>query len=155
MQFDNTNIQKLIAPYKAFRAEGFNIFGIGSDDLRHLVCATTDRDTASAIQSLLSIAKSAQTLQPTTAEINSNCYLTPMLLADGMLGLVAAVIDDAVWKDGNEVEYEGLELHIGSAQYESFVQQFLVGSDSRSTSVRRVYEDTLLTSLDPNDEFPF
>jgi hypothetical protein len=155
MQFDQIKIQKLITPYKSFFAEGFNIFGIGRDDLPHLICACPDRDSARAIQSLLTIAKCAQTLQPTTAEIKSNCYLTPRLLADGTLALVAAVIDDAVWKDGNEVEYEGLELQLGKSEYQSFVSQFLIGQDEQATSVRRVYEDTLLISLDPKDKFPF
>jgi len=103
----------------------------------------------------LTIARKAQTLQVVTAEISSSCYLTPMLLADGKLALVASVIDDAVWKDGNEVEYDGLELHLGSSEYESFLSSFLVSSRDDSTSELHVYEDTLIDSIDPKDEFPF
>ena len=155
MQFEDINIQNLIAEFKAFSVEGFNIFGIGEDNLPHIVCVCPNKQFARAMQSLLTIARKAQTLQVTTTEINSNCYLTPMLLADGKLALVACLIDDAVWKDGNEVDYDGLELHLGSLEYENFVSQFLVVRESNSPSELYVYEDTLLKSHDPRDEFPF
>jgi hypothetical protein len=154
MQFDKERIQNLIAPYHSFSAEGFNIFGIGEDDLPHLICACPDKETARAMCSMLAIAKSAQTLQVTTAEINSSCYLTPMLLADGTLALVASVIDEAVWKDGIEVEYDGLELHLGTPEYETLVSKFLTRQEDRAT-VLHVYEDTLMQAFDPTDEFPF
>jgi IS605 OrfB family transposase len=79
--------------------------------------------------------------------------VTPMLLADGKLALVASVIDDAVWNDSNDGS-DGLELHLGSSEYESLVSRFLVPSKDDSTSELHVYEDTLIDSIDPKDEFP-
>jgi hypothetical protein len=155
MQFEDVNIQDLISQFKVFSVEGFNIFGLGEDNLPHIVCVCPNKRFARAIQSMLTIARKAETLRVVTAEINSSCYLTPMLLVDGTLALVASVIDDAVWKDGNEVEYDGLELHLGSSEYESFVSRFLVPSKDDSTSELHVYEDTLIDSIDPKDEFPF
>ncbi len=155
MQFEDINIQNLIAEFRAFSVEGFNIFGIGEDNLPHLVCVCPNKQFARAMQALLTIARKAQTLQVVPAEINSNCYLTPMLLADGKLALVASVIDDGVWKDGNEVEYEGMELHLGTEDYERFISQFLTVCESDQASELHVYEDSLLNSTEPRDEFPF
>jgi hypothetical protein len=153
MQFEDANIQNLISEFKAFSVEGFNIFGTGQDNLPHVVCVCSNKQFARAIQSLLTTARRAQTLQVVAAEINSNCYLTPMLLADGKLALVASVIDDAVWKDGNEVEYDGLELQLGSPEYENLVSHFVVMHPSEPTL--HVYEDSLTDPIDPKDEFPF
>ena len=125
MRFENVNIQNLISQFKAFSVEGFNIFAKGKDNLPHLICACPNKDIARAIQSFLAIAKCAQNLQMVNAEITSSCYLVPMLLADGTLALVATVIDDAVWKNGSELEYDEQELQLGSLGYENFVRQFL------------------------------
>lgn len=125
MQFENVNIQDLISQFKAFSVEGFNIFGIGEDDLPHLICVCPNKHFARAIQSLLTIAKRAQNLQAVTADITSHCYLMPMVLADGTLALVATIINDAVWNNGNEVEYDEPELLLRSAEYENFVRRFL------------------------------
>jgi hypothetical protein len=125
MEFENVNIQNLVSEFRDFSVEGFNIFALGKDNLPHLICVCPNKSFARAVQSLLRIAKYAQNLQAAQAEITSNCRLTPMVLADGTAALVATVIDDAVWKNGNEVEYEELELQLRSPQYESFVSQFL------------------------------
>ena len=125
MQFENVNTQNLLSQIKAFSVEGFNIFGTGEDNLPHLVCACPNKEFARAIQSLLIIAKRAQNLKVVNAVITSNCYLAPMLLADGTLALVAAVLVDAVWKNGNEVDYDEPELLLRSAEYENFVSRFL------------------------------
>ena len=124
MQFENQDIQDLISQISDFTVEGFNIFAKGQDQLPHLICACPNKDFARAVQSLLSVAKCAQMLQAEHADITSNRYLTPMLLADGRLALVARVIDDVVWKNGNEVEYDEPELALGSTPYEDFVRQF-------------------------------
>jgi hypothetical protein len=119
MEFENVNIQNLVSEFRDFSVEGFNIFALSKDNLPHLICVCPNKSFARAVQSLLRIAKYAQN------QITSNCRLTPMVLADGTAALVATVIDDAVWKNGNEVEYEELELQLRSPQYESFVSQFL------------------------------
>ena len=159
MQFENVNFQNLISQFKAFSVEGFNIFGTGEDDLPRLVCVCPNKQFARAIQSLLEIAKRAQTVEVVTAEIHSNCYLTPMLLAVGTLALVATVIDDAVWKDGNEVEYEDLELHIGSSEYQNSVTRLLGAHrgvpPQNDSSTLHIYEDTIMHRDHGEDEFPF
>jgi hypothetical protein len=125
MQFENENIQNLVSQHKAFSVEGFNIFGKGKDTLPHLICVCPNKQFARAIQSLLTIAKCAQELRVKDAAITSNCYLAPMVLADGRLALVATVVDDMVWKNGNEVEYDESELQLGSSAYEVFVRRFI------------------------------
>jgi hypothetical protein len=74
---------------------------------------------------LLTIAKQAQTLPALKAYVTSRCYLSPKLLADGSLGMVATVINDALYVDGEELEYNEPELLLGTAEYENFVSQFL------------------------------
>jgi len=125
MQFENESIENLVSNLKEFAVEGFSIFAIGKDDLPHLVCTCPNRDMAQAIQSLLSIASKAQTLHVVNAYVTSNCYLSPKILADGTLGMVATVINDAVYMDGKEVEYDEPELQLGTSEYEDFVSQFL------------------------------
>ena len=156
MQFEDANIQNLMAQFQAFSVEGFNIFAIGKDNLPHLICACPNKQFARAIQSLLIIAKRAQNLQAPNAEINSSCYLAPMLLADGRLALVATVINDAVWKNGNEVEYDENELQLGSTAYKDFVRRLCsIQETGESTSVLHVYEDTQKLPPDSGEEFPF
>ena len=84
-----------------------------------------EKDTARAIQSLLAVAIEAYSLQVVNAYVTSHCYLSPKVLADGSLGMVATVINDAVYMDGKEVEYDEPELQIGSSEYEKFVSQIL------------------------------
>src|SRR5688572_24403662 len=99
------------------------------------------------MQSLLTIAKLSYDLPKTNAEITSNCVLSPIILADGTLALVAALINDAVWKNGNEVEYDEIELHLGTSPYQDFVTQFISAPQdtppsSAPETVLHVYEDT-------------
>src|SRR3972149_1060562 len=129
MDLANLHLDSLISHFKDFVVEGFNIFATGKDNLPHLICACPNKDMARAIQSLLTIAKKAQSLQVVDAEITSHCYLSPKILADGSLAMVASLFDDAVWKNGDEVEYNKLELELGTLEYESFVQQFLSEPD--------------------------
>lgn len=68
------------------------------------------------------VVKKARAFQAPRAEITSNCYLAPMLLADGTVGLVATVIDDEVWVDGEEVEWEGAELILRTPDYERLIE---------------------------------
>ena len=125
MDFENEHLERLVSNFKSFSVEGFNIFALGSDHLPHLVCACPNKDFARAIQSLLTIAKKAQTLRILNAYITSHCYLSPKILADGRLGMVATVINDAVYVDGEEREYNEPELLLGTSDYENFISQFL------------------------------
>ena len=125
MEFENEYLERLVSSFRSFSVEGFNIFALGGDHLPHLICACPNKDFARAICALLEIAKKAQNLQILDAEITSNCYLVPKILADGSLAMVALLFDDAVWKDGEEVEYDKLDLELGTLEYEYFVQQFL------------------------------
>ena len=125
MNFENVHIENLASNYKDFSVEGFNIFALGGDHLPHLICVCPNKDFARAIQSLLTIAKRAQTLSALHAYVTSHCYLSPKLLADGSLGMVATVINDAVYVDGVELEYNEPELLLGTSEYENFVSQFL------------------------------
>lgn len=125
MQFENVNIENLVSGYRGFSVEGFNIFATGQDNLPHSICTCPNKDTARAIQSLLTIAKRAQTLQALNADVTSHCYLSPKILADGSLGMVATVINDTVYVDGEELEYNEPELLLGTSEYENFVSQFL------------------------------
>jgi hypothetical protein len=59
------------------------------------------------------------------AVITGNCYLVPKILADGSLAMVASLFDEAVWKDGEQVACDKLDLELGTPEYEQFVQQFL------------------------------
>ena len=159
MQFENVNIQNLVTEYRDFSVEGFNIFALGKDHLPHLICVCPNKTFARAIQSLLAVAKSAMDLKPTGGEINSDCRLVPTVLADGRLALVASVIDNAVCKDGNEVEYEELELCLGTTEYWNFTARFLEAEQnwsqqSNSKAVLHAYEDTLTGQKPPKDEFP-
>jgi hypothetical protein len=156
MQFENVNIQNLVTDYRDFSVEGFNIFAIGKDHLPHLICVCPNKTFARAIQSLLAVAKFAIDLKPTNGEINSDCRLVPRVLANGRLALVASVIDNAVWKNGNEVEDEKLELCLGTTEYRNFAASFLekdpkLSQESNSTAVLDLNEDTLTQQKPPED----
>jgi hypothetical protein len=125
MEFENEYLERLISTFNSFSVEGFNIFAMGSDHLPHLVCVCPNKDYARAIQSLLTIAKRAQILQALNAYVTSHCYLSPKILADGSLGMVATVINDAVYVNGEELEYNEPELLFGTSEYGNFVSQFL------------------------------
>ena len=114
----------MIVCFHSFYVEGFNIFALGTDQLPHLICACPNRDFARALQSLLSIAKKAQTLQAVSASVTSHCYLSAKILADGSLSMVATVINDAVYVDGEQLEYDLPELVLGTTEYENFASQF-------------------------------
>ena len=160
MQFDNPNIQDLLSQYRDFSVEGFNIFAVGKDHLPHLICVCPDKTSARAIQSLLTLATLAHDLPKTETELTSNCVLSPMILADGTLALVAALINDAVWKNGNEVEYDELELQLGTRPYQNFVTRFIPASQElpspgASATVLHAYEGTQTNQDPPKDEFSF
>lgn len=125
MEFENEYLERLIYTYNDFSVEGFNIFALGTDQLPHLICTCPNKDYARAIQSLLTTAKKAQTLQILNVYITSHCYLSPMILADGSLGMVATVFNDALYMDGEEREYNEPELLLGTSEYENFVSRFL------------------------------
>jgi len=134
MQFENVNIEGLVSNYRNFSVEGFNIFALGKDNLPHLICTCPNKDIARAIQSLLTIAKGAYSLQVVNVYITSHCYLSPKILADGSWGMVAVIINDAVYVDGRELEYNKPELQLGTSEYENFVRQFLIMQEQESSS---------------------
>jgi hypothetical protein len=125
MEFQSQHLERLISSFRSFSVEGFNIFALGDDDLPHLICACPNKDFARAICAMLEIAKRAQDLKVLDAEITSHCHLVPKILADGSLAMAASLFDEVVWKDGDEVEYDKLDLQLGTPEYEDFVQQFL------------------------------
>ncbi len=100
MEFESVHLERLVSSFNSFSVEGFNIFGLGDDHLPHLICACPNKDFARAVQSLLTTAKRAQTLHALNAHVTSHCYLSPKILANGSLGMVATVINDAVYMDG-------------------------------------------------------
>lgn len=75
---------------------------------------------------MLTVAEKAKGLQPLDAYLTGNCYLSPKVLADGTLGLVATVINDAIYLDGKELEHRELNLLLGSRAYEAFAKNFLL-----------------------------
>jgi hypothetical protein len=125
MEFENDHLEKITVSFHSFYVEGFNIFALGPDQLPHLICTCPNKDFARAICTLLETAKRAQDLMVLDAVITSNCYLAPKILADGSLAMVASLFDEAVWKDGEQVAYDKLDLELGTPEYEQFVQQFL------------------------------
>ncbi|RIK32484.1 MAG: hypothetical protein DCC56_01365 [Anaerolineae bacterium] len=125
MEFENDHLDKITANFHSFYVEGFNIFALGADQLPHLICVCPNQDFARAICTLLAVAKRAQDLMVLDAVITSNCYLAPKILADGSLAMVASLFDEAVWKDGEQVVYDELDLELGTPEYERFAQQFL------------------------------
>ena len=125
MEFQNQYLERLISSFRSSSVEGFNIFALGSDNLPHLICVCPNKDFARAIRAMLEMAKRAQDLKVLDAETTSHCHLVPKILADGSLAMAAALFDEAVWKDGNEVKYDNLDLQLGTLEYEDFVQQFL------------------------------
>lgn len=127
MEIQNKFLESLVSSYRSFSVEGFNIFALGKDNLAHLICVCPNRDFARAIQSLLTIAEKAKGLHPLDAYVTSNCYLSPKILADGTLGLVATLINDATDLDGKELEYREADLLLGSQAYEAFAKKFLLG----------------------------
>ena len=125
MEFENDYLERLISNFDSFYVEGFNIFALSTDQLPHLICTCPNKDFARAVCVLLGVAKRAQDLMVLDAVITSNCYLAPKILADGSLAMVASLFDEAVWKDGEQVAYDELDLELGTPEYEEFVQQFL------------------------------
>ena len=125
MEFENDYLEKITGSFHLFSVEGFNIFALGADQLPHLICTCPNKDFARAICALLEVAKRAQDLKVLDTVITSNCYLVPKILADGSLAMVASLFDEAVWKDGEQVAYDELDLELGTPEYEEFVQQFL------------------------------
>jgi hypothetical protein len=77
------------------------------------------------------MAERAQHLKVLDACITSNCCLVPKVLSDGSLALVASILDETVWKDGEQVMYNEPALELGAPEYEGFVQQFLSESYKR------------------------
>jgi hypothetical protein len=125
MQFANVSVENLLSKCQEFSVEGVIIFAAGKDYDKQLICTCPDKDSARANQSLLSIAQAAHNLQVVNACITSHCHLSPKILADGSLGMVAIVINDAVYVDGNELEYNEPELQLGTAEYVHFASGFL------------------------------
>ena len=134
MEFENEYLERLVSSFNSFSVEGFNIFAWGADHLPHLICTCPNKDFARAIQSLLIIAKRAQTLQALNVYVTSHCYLSPKILADGSLGMVVTVINDTVYVDGEALEYNEPELLLGTLEYENFVSQFLQLQDKEGGS---------------------
>ena len=125
MEFENEYLEKLTSNFHSFSVEGLNIFALGSDHLPHLICACPNKDFARAICAMLEIAKRARNLKVLDAKITSHCHLVSKILADGSLAMAASLFDEAAWKDGDEVEYDKLELALGTLEYQDFVSQFL------------------------------
>jgi len=134
MEFENEYRERLAGSFRSFPVEGFNIFPLGGDHLPHPICACPNKDCARALCALLEIAKKARNLQILDAEITSNCCLVPKIPADGSLAMAASLFDDAVWKDGEEVEHGKLDLELGTLEYEYFVRQFLSAPSAKGDS---------------------
>lgn len=125
MEFENQHIEEITSNFHSFFVEGFNLFALGKDQLPHLICACPNRGFAQALCGLLQTAERAYALKVVEAEITSHCSLVPKILADGSLGMVASVLDEAVWVDGGQVPYDQPTLELGTPEYEEFVRQFL------------------------------
>lgn len=124
MLFDN-NIEMLLSESKSFLLEGFNIFAIGKDDLPHIVCTAPNKSTARALHRLLETAKKAHCLPGISGYVVGNAALTPQVLANGHIALVAASIvnDDSIFKDGVAVDIEGEFIEAGTAAYDEFIEK--------------------------------
>jgi hypothetical protein len=125
MQFANLSVETLLSKCQGLSEERVNVFAAGKDDSKQLICICPNKDSARAIQSLLSIAQEAHNLQVVNACITSHCYLSPKILADGSLGMVAIVINDALYVDGDELEYNEPELQLGTSEYLHFASGLL------------------------------
>lgn len=134
MEFQNEFLETLISDFKSFEVEGFNIFAVGEDHLPHWVCTCPNKNFVKAVCALLTTAKQAQELRGIRAPITSSCYLSPQILTNGDLALVAAVIDDAGYVDGRELEYETPEFLLGTPEYDAFVREnFMAESAQKRT----------------------
>ncbi len=138
MEFENDHLEKITGNFHSFYVEGFNIFALGTDQLPHLICVCPNTNFARAIYGLLVMAERAQHLKVLDACITSNCHLVPKVLSDGSLALVASILDEIVWKDGEQVMYNKPALEVGTLEYEEFVQQFLSESYKREEVVGNV-----------------
>ena len=128
MEFQNVDLKQLLEHYEAFTVEGFSIFSKGKEDhLPHLICTCPSKSMARAVQALLEIASQAQALPISKAEVTTHGYLAPVILANGYLALAVTLINDAVWKNGEEIDYEGSELILGSSAYEKLIQKIFAG----------------------------
>lgn len=125
MEIENEYLEKITGSFHSFSVEGFNIFALGTDQIPHLICACPNKDFARAICALLEIAKRAQELKVLDVVVTSNCYLVPKILADGSLAMVVSLLDETVWKDGEQLAYDQPQLELGTPEYEEFVWQFL------------------------------
>ena len=125
MLFDNNNIETLLSASKSFLLEGFNIFAIGKDDLPHIVCTAPNKSTARALHSLLETAKKAHDLQGINGYVTGDAALVPQVLANGRIALAATLIinDDAIFKNGVEVEIEREFIEAGTAGYGEFIEK--------------------------------
>ena len=131
MNVDDQPIDEITDHFHSFYVEAFNIFALGDDRLPHLICACPNKNFAKALCSLLKIAKRSRDLKVVEADITSHCYLVPKILADGSLAMVASVLDEAVWVDGEQVVYEDPALELGTVEYEEFARQFLFEPHTR------------------------
>lgn len=125
MKVDDQTIDEISDHFHSFYVEAFNIFALGDDHLPHLICACPNRSFARALCGLLKTSQQSRNLKVVEADITSHCYLVPKILADGSLGMVASVLDEAVWVDGGQVPYDQPTLELGTPEYEEFVRQFL------------------------------
>ncbi len=126
MNVDDRPINEITDHFHSFYVEAFNIFALGDDHLPHLICACPNRNFAQALCYLLKIAERSCNLKVVEVDITSHRYLVPKILAEGSLAMVAAVLDEAVWVDGEQVIYEGLALELDTVEYEEFARQFLI-----------------------------
>jgi hypothetical protein len=124
MEFQNVDLKQLLEHYEAFTVEGFSIFSKGKEDhLPHLICTCPNKSMARALQSMLEIVSQAHSLPTFNSEVTTHGYLAPVILANGNLAFAVSLIDDVVWKNGEEIDYEGAGLILGSSAYEKLIQK--------------------------------
>lgn len=119
---DHFQLQTFVRQFKEVQVDGNTVFALKDDEQSVSICTCESETAAQAIQSALAVAIKASRLPELNSYITTEGYVTPVVLANGTIALAVTVINDVVWKDGEEIDYEEPEFTLGTPEYERFVK---------------------------------
>ena len=112
-----------VRQFKDVQVDNNTVFALKNGEEKIPLCTCESDTTAQAIQAALMVAIKASRLPELNSYVTTEGYVTPVVLASGIIALAVTVINDAVWKDGKAIDYEEPEFTLGTPGYEKFVKE--------------------------------